>query len=828
MRDLGRDLCHAARCLARTPAFTASAVLVLALGIGANSAIFSVVEAVLLRPLPFARAERLVLVWGVDPRGQWPQLPLSFANFDDLRARATSFAELAAWRLTRFSLAGEGEPERAQAARVTSSFLGLLGVRPLHGRLLAPAEDDPEAAPVAVIGHALWQRRFGGDPAAVGRTLLLDGRPHAIVGVLPPGFRFASFDAATEVWVPFGPDPGRARRFARGLKNLGVVGRLRDGVALQGAAAELRALAAQLEREHPEVNTGFGLQAVPLREQAVASRRPALLVLVAAVALVLVAACANVAHLLLARAASRRREIAVRSALGASRARLVRQLLAESLLLSLLGAGAGLLVAAGCLELSRLLPPETPSLFRPYAAAAAEVRLDAGVLGFTLLLALATSALFGLAPALRATRPAAAVALRGGAEGEPRGRLRGLLLASEIAVSLVLLIGAGLLARSFARLLAVEPGFARRGVLTAELSLPAARYPDGARLAAFYDRLLARLAELPGVEAVGAGEHLPLSGLDASTGLYVDGRPEPPPGEAVYAHYRSVSPDYFAALGMALVRGRGFAGADDAGAARVAVVSESLAARLWPGEEPLGKRLALDFEAMKFFPDRPPQLDVAAGMREVVGVLRDVRHAGPDAAPLPEMYVPLAQRPVRELRLVLGADPRRGDARQLAGALAAAVRELDPLQPVGTVRTMERLYGDATAARRFNLALLGAFAALALALALAGVYGVLSYLVASQTRAIGVRVALGAGRADILRLVVGRAARPTAGGLAAGVVATLALTRWMSSLLFGVASTDVATYTAAAALLGAAALAASLVPARRAMGIDPAQAMRSE
>jgi putative ABC transport system permease protein len=822
------DLRYALRTLAQRPGFTAVAALTLALGIGANTAIFSRIDATLLRKPAFADPDRLALVWGKSGEQGFSELPLSLPNFLDLRAQSRVFEELAAWVTDRINLSGGNEPEQLQYALVTSNFFTVLGVRPVAGRAFLPAEEQPGCPRIVVLSHSLWQRRFGGAPDLVGRSVTLDGVPHEVVGILPAGFRFASFPRETDVWMPFGLDPFQGRRYARGAKSLGAVGRLKQGVALSQAQADLDTVAGRLEQEHPDLNKGLGLRAVPLQEQAVRNMRPALFVLLGAVSFVLLIACANVASLLLARATSRRREMAVRAALGAGRLRLVRQLLTESVCLALAGGLLGLTLASWAGDLLAYLAQRGSSPFVPYTAPEAAFSLDARVLGFTFLLSVLTGVLFGLVPALQASRTDLSEALKeGGLRGTGllrHGRARSVLVVAEVALSLTLLVGAGLLLKSFLRLVEVPPGFRPEHVLTMDASLPQSRY-DGAAVARFYRQLLERVSALPGVESAGAVTLLPLSGEDSSTGFFVEGQPPPPPAERPHTHHRAVSAGYFQALGVELVQGRGFTDADSDGAPRVAIVNQTMARRLFPGADAVGKRVALDFEAMHFYQDRPPDLDIPAGLRTIVGVAADVRHAGLDLPAVPEMYVPYLQQPARDMTLVVRSTLDPG---VVAEAVAREVRALDKDQPVSNVRTMSQLLGESVAAQRFNLELLGAFAVLALVLAAVGLFGVVSYGVGQRTHEIGVRMALGAQARDVLRLVVGQGMGLVLLGLVLGLGASWGLTRFLSSLLFEVSATDPAVFAGVSALLAAVALAASVLPGRRAMSVDPAVALRDQ
>jgi putative ABC transport system permease protein len=810
MRTLWQDLRYGARVLRKSPGFTAVAVAALALGIGANTAIFSVVDNVLLRPLGYAEPSRLVALWEEGKtRGFRGQTELAPANYFDLREQARAFERVAAFSPHSLNLTGAGEPERLEGQRVSADLFPLLGVRPARGRWFLPEEDAFGADRAVVFSHSLWVRRFGADPALVGRTVALDGVPHTVVGVMPPHFHFPGRE---EFWVPMAMHPEEAA--GRGDHYLRAVGRLREGVSSEAAGDEVRAFAERLARQYPETNGGLGMVVVPLHEEFVGGARPALLILLGAVGLVLLIACANVANLLLARAAARRREVAVRAALGAGRLRLVRQMLTESLLLATLGGAAGLLLAVWSVDLlSALVPPEV--------AAAGRQPLDARVLLFTLAVSLVTGVVFGLAPALQSSNPRLSEALKEAGRytgsGAGRGRARGALVVCEVAVALMLVVGAGLLLKGFWRLRAVEPGFRAEGVLTMKVILPAAKYAKPEQRRAFYDETLRRVAALPGVESAAMISFLPLTFRGMYFTFTAEGRPPATAAERPNAVYRVVSPDYFRAMGVPVLRGRAFAASDTAEAPAVMVVSRAMAERHWPGEDPIGRRLKVG----------PP--DSRNPWATVVGVVGDVRHGALSNELEPEMYAPYAQETrgftaPRDLVVRTSA----GDPLSLAAAVREAVWSVDKDQPVSGARTLEQVLGESVARQRLYLLLLGAFAGLALVLAAVGVYGVMSYAVAQRTHEIGVRVALGAGRADILRLVVGQGMLLGLAGVGVGLAGAFALTRVMSSLLYGVTATDPAVYASVALLITLVALLACYVPARRAMKVDPMEALRYE
>jgi putative ABC transport system permease protein len=850
MHTVVSDIRFALRSLLAHPAFTAVIVATLALGIGANTAIFSVVNAALLRPLPFRDAERLVLIWGDRPASGYPQLPVSLPNFTDLRNRARSFDDMAVWTSfneSRFSLTGACgtastcEPEKVQYAIVSSNLFSVLGARPAVGEGFLPIDDQPASVRGVMVSHRLWERRFTGRRSIDRATITLDGVTRPVLGVLPATFQFVNAPREPDVWVPLGLDPFRDRAYARGANALGVVAKLRDHVSPAAAQAELTAIAADLAREQPQFNRGWTLRLVALREQAAGGAREALLVLLGAVALVLLIGCANVANLLLARASTRYQEIAVRAALGASRGRLVAQLMTESVLLAVAGGAAGLLVAAWLVELPAAVPLASPSVFVPYAARPDDVTLDGTVLAFTMVLSIATGLIFGLVPALRASRPSlySALASRGHAAGDPgRVRTRQLLVIAEVAVSLTLLIGAGLLLRSFIALRSVDPGFDAERVVTVDVDLPASRYPDATRQAQFFHALLARVGALPTVVSAGAIEQLPLSGPQQTSDFRILGAPAPNPGEEPDASYSSVTPGYFAAMSLGLVRGRLLGPADGAKAPRVAVINQTMAQRFWPNEDPIGKRVALSIESLRFDrPNAPPRLDFEGGAREIVGVVADVRSSAITEPPLPALYVPFAQRPVGHLSLavrtacvlrpenggaVAGCDPAR-----LVAPIRAAVRAIDPDQPISAATTMSDVVAASVRQPRDRTTLLSAFAAVALLLAAVGVYGVMAYGVTERTREIGVRVALGAVGGDVVRLVVGGALRMTAVGIMLGLLGGLATSRLLGSMLYGVTARDLPTYIVAPLVIFVVGGLASWLPARRAARVDPAIALRN-
>jgi putative ABC transport system permease protein len=801
-----QDIRYGARVLLKTPLFTMVAVLVVALGVGANTAIFSVVNAILLRPLPFEGAGRIVAVKSVNTKRGTTGGAHSFLNFADVRAQQQTLEAVAAFNDTTAALSGGDAPEQIVGIIATPDLFRVLAVKAQLGRVLTQEDERAGGSPVAVITDGMWRRRFGSDPNVVGRQVSLNGRGKTVVGVLGAGFRFPFVTDAPEFFLPM--DPASEMNVQRGASYLQVLARLKPGVTIEQADAEARAIAARLEQQYPEDNANDTVSLVSAQEDMVGSLRRTLLVLLGAVGCVLLIACANVANLLLARAAGRGREMAVRVALGASRGRIVRQLLTESLLLAGLGGGLGLLFAMwGVDVLSSFAPASVPRF--------GEAGLDPTVLGFTVGATLLTGVVFGLAPALQASKLELNEALKEGGrsatEGSGHSRVRSLLIVSEVALSLVLLVGAGLLIKSFVRLRNTNPGFDPRGTLTASVSLPSAKYADDDRVRNFYAQATERVARLPGVESVGAILPLPLSNNSMRTSFAVGGRPAPSAGDRPVADARIVTPGYLRAMGVPLLRGRDFDARDGDKAPKVIIVNETFARRFFPGEDALGKRLNLGLN------------DIDG---EIVGVVGDVRHRRLDSEPGAEYYVPAAQVPINQFSLVVRT--RGGDPAQLAGALRSAVKEIDADQPLYEIRTMSSLVADSMARQRFSMILLASFAGLALLLAAFGIFSVMSFLVAQRTHEIGIRMALGAQTSDILRLVVGHAMTLTVVGVCLGLAAAFALTRVLEGLLYEVKPNDPAVFGGLALVLSLVALAACLIPARRATKVDPMVALRYE
>jgi predicted permease len=805
LRALGQDLRYAARMSVKNPGFTVVAVLALALGIGTNTAIFSVVNAVLLRPLPYKDSERLVHVFRTQPpitRG-----PISRPDFLEWRSQQQVFQEIGAYYTEAFNMTGGGEAERVGGARVTGNFFSLFAAAPAAGRLLLPA-DDEAGGPVAVVSHGMWQRRFGGDPELTGKTLTLNGESYTVVGVTPPDF---NFPGRSEIWVP--AKLAEDKR-VRGSNYLRVVARLRDGVPAEQARAQMNQVAAALAQQYPENNANLSVAVVPLLEDQVRDIRSVLLILFGAVAFVLLIACTNVANLQLARATVRQKEIAVRMALGAGRGRVIRQLLTESVLLALLGGALGVALAAwGTRLLVALAPANLPRI--------KEVSLDWRVLGFTLLVSVLTGVVFGVAPALQISKTNLNDVLkegtRGAASGGPRGvALRRVLVVAEVALSLVLLISAGLLVASIRRLTAVNPGFDTQNLLTANVSFP--RKPPGDKAADrvqeaanFLTEVQRRVRALPGVEAVGAINDLPVTGNSSVNGDFsVEGRAPHRPGEAPVAEFRLVTPDYFRAIGVPVLKGRAFGEADGPQGPVPVMVNETLARRFFPGEDPLGKRL----------------LVLDGQPHEIIAVVGDARQWGLDRPPDPEIYFSYMQKafgPNTTLVVRTSVEPA-----SLGAAVRGTVREVSRDAPVNVVRTMGQVLAESTAQRRFNTTLMLAFAAVALLMAAIGLYGVISYSVAQRAQEIGVRMALGAQARNILRMVLWQGVKLALFGVAIGLLGALALTSVLAGLLYGVSATDPLTFLGGSVLITVIALLACYVPARRATKIDPLVALRYE
>jgi putative ABC transport system permease protein len=807
IKDLVQDLRYAARMQRKNPGFTIVAVIALALGIGANTAIFSVVNTVLLRALPYKDPDRLVMVWEDASKNGYPRDTPAAANFVDWRNQNTVFEGMAAIHDDSFNLTGAGDPERLDGRHVSANLFSLLGVEPQIGRTFTATEDQPGSNRVVLLSYALWQRRFGGDSGIVGKPLNLNGETYTVVGVMPARFQFPSSD--DQIWTPIAFTAEDAAN--RNRHYLQVVARMKPGVTLEQAQTEMSTIAARLQQQYPESNTDVGAAVTSLHEHTVGDIKPALLILLGAVGLVLLIACANVANLLLARAAVRQKEIAVRVALGARRWRLIRQFLTESVLLATLGGVVGLGIAYGGLLLLRAFIPEN-------IAQAKEISIDLKVLGFTFLVSAITGLIFGLAPALQAARFNQTETLKEGgrdsATGSSGKRIRGLLVMSEVAVSLVLLIGAGLLINSFLRLRNVDPGFRSDNLLTMKIVLPDLKYDDLQKRTAFYTDLVQRVQGLPGVKSAAMTSNLPLYRQGNSISVNIEGRPAPPPGQELIVVTRTITPAYLDTMSIPLLSGRQLNDQDTRTTQRVTLVSETMARRFWPNEDPVGKRIAVGRI-------RRPEDWV-----QVIGVVKDVRQFELTAEPKPQMYLTYRQFGFFAPEdLVVKTDV---DAASMAAAVRNAVWEIDKDQPVSNIRTMEEILLDSIARQRFSMLLLAIFAAVALTLAAVGIYGVMSYSVAQRTHEIGIRMALGAQTGAVLKLAVGYGLKLVIAGVALGLIAAFALTRVMTTLLYGVTATDPATFTLISLLLICVAALASYIPARRATKVDPIIALRYE
>ncbi len=811
MRSLFQDLRYGFRSLLKRPGFTVVAVLALALGIGANSAIFSVVNSVLLRPLPYKDPEQLVIAWETNPQLLSDYLKThneaAPANFFDWQTESKSFENLAAFRWQDFNLTGGDTPEQVIGNAVTTNMFATLGVRPALGRDFLAEEGQVGRENVVILGHGLWQRRFGSNLGIVGQTISVNGQPFTVVGVMPEGFEFPR--AMSELWTPLAPsDDFKTNRTAHFLYTRA---RLKPGVTIAQAQAEMDTITARLRQQYPDTNNQRGVRLASLSDESVAEIKPALLILLAAVGFVLLIACANVANLMLARAAARQKEIAIRTALGAGRLRIIRQLLTESVLLSLVGGVCGLLLALWGID---LLLASMPRQFALGIPGWNKIGLDYRVLGFTLGVSLLTGILFGLFPAWHASKYDLNESLKEGSKGsagQGRKRFRNALIVSEVTLALVLLVGSGLMMRSLWRLMDVKPGFDPQNLTTLQLSLPQAQYAQNEQIVAFYSELTHRIENLPGVEAAATIDMMPMGGSGGTTSFLVEGRPAPPQGQYPEANARTSSPGYFQTMRIPIVKGRDFSERDTANTPFVVVVNETMARKYWPGEDPIGKRL-LDPQ------NRTPPA-------EVIGVVGDVKHFGLDDQAEEYIYTSAIQTPGNAMFLVVRTTM---DPLSMTGTLRKEVQALDKELPVFDVKPMEQRIVESTGARRLVMFLLGVFALVALILASVGIYGVMAYAVTQRTHEIGIRMALGASRGDILRLVIRQGMLLVVVGVALGLLVSFAVTRFMSGLLFGVMPNDPATLFGVSLLLAAIAFIACLVPALRAMKVDPMVALRYE
>jgi putative ABC transport system permease protein len=817
MNTLLQDVRFAIRVMRKNYVFTLFAIVTLALGIGANTAIFSVASGVLLRALPFKEPERVVFVWINNARRKmaYDKLPAPPADYLDWRNQNNVFEEISAFYSNSFTLTGLSEPVRIEGVQATADFFHILGSHAAIGRTFGPGEDQPGSARVVVLSQGFWKRQFGGDPAVVGKKIILNGVSHEVIGVMPADFDFPQgnmmpsylqFPARPELWTPLSFKDEIAKD--RSTFNLATMARLKPGVTLPQAQANMTAISAAIDQEYRK-GAGYATILVDMREQLVGDVRTALLVLLGAVGLVLLVACANVSNLQLSRSLKRQKELAVRSALGGGRGRLVRQILTESVLLALPGGVLGLLLAYWGTRLLLSISPD--SLPR-----ASEIGIDARVLVFSFAVTLVAGVISGLVPALQVSRTDLNTLLRDEARSSTASRrsrrTRDFLVVAEVGLALVLLIGAGLLVHSFVLLQQVKPGFRPDNVLTLHIDLPDDRYPEDRMNLAYFDQLLPRLATLPGIESVGLVSNLPLSGAAMSTTFNIDGRPAASPQDRPGADYTIASPGFFAALGIRAVRGRQFGDEDTATSPGVVIINEAMAKRFWPGEDPLGRTISVSVGKYK-------------GQRQIVGVVADVRLTSLTDQPRPEMYVPYAQHPDGFMFMVA-----RTSSNPLAFApvIRREVLALDKDQPITEVRSMEQVVSESQNRRRFNLILLSLFAGLAVVLTVVGVYGVVSYSITQRVHEIGVRTALGARPFQIVRLIVRQGMLPALLGIAIGLFGAFALTRMMASLLYQVSPTDPVVFVIAAATLTTVAFLAIYIPAQRATKIDPVRALREE
>ena len=813
METLIKDIQYGIRSLLKRPGFTAIAVITLALGIGANTAIFSVVNAVLLRALPFNDPDRLVMIWEDATYAGFPRNTPAPANYADIKAQNQVFEGVAAMRRRSYNLTGDGEPEKVDAFAATADLLPLLGVKPLLGRTFLPEEDKPGANKVVVLNYALWQQRYGGDQGVVGRELLLDGEKYNVVGVMPFGFQF--LDSKVGLWLPMAFTSEELA--VRGSHYLNIVARLKPGVSVTQADAEVKAIHHRIALDHPDAAGRISGFVLPLRDQLAGDMRRPLLVLSVAVAFVLLISCANIANLLLSRAASRKREMAVRAALGANRLRIIRQLLIEGLLMSTAGSVCGLVLAWWSFAfLERLIPDGL--------ALSAKLNLDPGVLGFTLLVTLLTTVLFALAPAFQVSNIDLNLALKqgGGRSGLNAGgnRLRSAMVVAEVALALVLLIGAGLLIQTFMKLREQYAGLRPENVLTLRTILPRNKYPEHAQRLVFYKQVLERVKGIPGVVSAGYATGIPLAMKGNTSGFTGEGRrgeQARASGFSYDANHRQVSFDYLKAIGIPIREGRALEESDNEQAVHVAVVNETMARQYWPGEKAIGKRLK--------FGD--PDEDVP--WVTIVGIAADVRQLGIDQPVKAEVYVPYQQEnglafyAPRDLVIRTTSDPT-----SLVAAARSEIHQVDPDQPISNIRTLNDVVDEETVSQRLSMTLLSVFAALALVLSALGIYGVLAYFVVQHTQEIGVRMALGAQRGNILRLVLKKGMTLTLLGVGIGLAVAFGLTRLMASLIYGVSPTDSLTYAGVALVLTLVAFLACYIPARRATRVDPMVALSYE
>jgi putative ABC transport system permease protein len=804
-----QDLRYSFRMLWKSKSFTLIAVITLALGIGANTAIFTVIDAALLRPLPYREPARLVHLWETPPQQQFQQREASYPDYLDWKEQNQVFEGVAGYSRRSFTLTGRDTPDQLQGAAVTDSFFDVLGVAALRGRSFQKGEDQPGAELIAMLSHSFWARRFSSDPNIVGQAITLNGSSYRVVGVLPASFQFAPAGEAA-VWVPLNPSQSQQTR--RFMHWLNIVARLKPGVSIEQAHADMNRIAGGIAQAHADSHAGTGIKLVPLHEQIVGNVKPILFVLLGTVCFVLLIACANVANLLLARSAARQKEIAIRTALGASHWRIIRQLLTESIMLSIFGGGLGLMLALWGIDILISRLPESQASAMPYFQG---MTLSGRVLLFTILISVVTGVIFGLAPALQSSKLNLQESLKEGGRtsaAQTHHRLRSTFVVAEVALALLLLIGAGLMMKSLLRLLEVNPGFNPDKLLTMRVPLPATKYPEDKQLIVFHRELLTRVENLPGVKAVGTVSVIPLTGGNTSR-FYDAGKAAPPPGQEQEANIRDVTPNYFQVMNVPLIKGRPFTDRDKEDSPPVVIVNQTFANRLFPNGDAVGQRLM--------------QPSVEAPSIEIVGVVGDEKVTSLDKPTTPVVYGPFLQDPDRVINLVVRTD---SNPDVVAGAVKREIGGLDADLPVFDVRTMNQIIDNSpsTFLRRYPAFLIGTFAVIALVLACIGIYGVISYTVTQRTHEIGIRMALGASTRDVLKMIVGHGMGLTLAGVGCGLVAAFILSRFLSSLLFGVSAFDPLTYGGVSLLLILVALLACYLPARRATRVDPMVALRYE
>jgi putative ABC transport system permease protein len=820
MGTIWQDLQYGWRMLVRSPGFAIVAILTLAIGIGANAAMFSVINTVLLRPLPFPDANRIVFVWETDPNRDINRGVATLAELLDWRDQSQTFEEISAWRAWYFNVTGSGEPEQVIGAHTSGNFFRMLGIPPVMGRDFSPEDEKPGHEQVVIISNGLWQRRYGSDPGILGRSILVDEKPYQVIGVLPRGFSLFGNSRDMDLWMPFAFDRAQLNREDHSFV---AFGRIRKTATLAQAQAEMETIFARLKQQYPGIDQQNGVRLVRFRDDLARTLKPGLLILLGAVALVLLIACANIANLMLARAATREREIAVRASLGAGRRRIIRQLLTESALLALIGGAFGILIAYGGLHLLRAaLPPGGGYGEIPHSE---WLGIDGAVLAFTMVVSLVTGLLFGLAPAIQISRSELYESLKEGSRGSTGGRrsrfTRSSLVVAEVAFSLLLLVCAGLLFRSFYLLMSEDLGFDPNHVLTAQIWLPESHYPSGQPVMNFYQQVIDRVGALPGVTSASAVNFLPLSGWGDFCNFDIAGRPVAPADKPYTAQYRVGDWRYLHTMGTPLKAGRDFTSADGPDAQGVVIVNQSLVHRYWPDEDPIGKQIHLKFSAARTA-WQPVTRDV---WLTIVGVVGDEREWELGAQKIGKLYLPYAQNPSRIMRVVVRST---GDPAALTSAVRQAVESVDPVQPVSEIHTLDELLAAAVSQRRLNMFLLVLFAAIATILAAIGIYGVMAYAVTQRSHEIGIRMALGAEPSDVLKMIVGDGMKLALIGLLIGIVAASLVTRYLASELYGIKTTDPFTYVGVALGLAAVAAAACYFPARRATRIDPLSALRHE